>query len=272
MLLEFGDQTRLADARLTQHADQLGPLFAQHSAERANQDVQLVLSADEWRMSKCPGTRHRDDVERFPPSQRPVQLLRRNGRHCLVAHLVIRRAVGRLGDQNRRCGAAARQASGHTQRSANQRVLRLRVGTLPHDQHLTGVEPGAYLERRQRIVRQVQREVADRQCGPHGALGVVLVRSRCSEDRERGVTRAPQHGAIQTAYLVRDAFRTFVCQRAQILRIEVLRERGEAAELHGQQRDPAPFLGVRADGLLRRLRAASAGSAAGVVISDSVAA
>src|SRR6185436_7601475 len=96
--------------------------------------------------------------------------------------------------------------------------------------------------------------VPDRKRGADGALGVVLVRNGCTEERHHGVADELLHCAAVALQLLAQPGVVGRKRCTDILRVEPLRLRGEAYEVGKEHADDLPFLA-------RRLRGSELGAA-----------
>ena len=125
------------------------------------------------------------------------------------------------------------------------------------DQHLAGVDPDPHLDRVRRVLRtELAERRLHRQPGPHGPIGVVLVRDRSAEQRD---DRIAEHLVDDTAVRLDVADQLLedgVDQALHLLGISVLGQRREPDEIGEQDRDDAPFL-VADEPAARALRGAT---------------
>src|SRR5207249_7501903 len=108
---------------------------------------------------------------------------------------------------------------------------------------LASVDAGVHLDWIAGRVRQ--RAVADRERGPYGPLGVVLVGDRRPENGQYAVAHHVDHSPTVAVDLVGHALSAAMRQHLDVLRIEPLGEGGKARQIGEQHRYPAALPGPR---------------------------
>ena len=100
------------------------------------------------------------------------------------------------------------------------------------DERFARVDGNSHLELEGRIALVELGDCrADRESGPNGALGIVLVRHRSAEERHDGIADELLNRAAVTLELVAEARVVRREQRANVLGIELLGARGKADEV-----------------------------------------
>ena len=95
--------------------------------------------------------------------------------------------------------------------------------------------------------RESAEAVADRDRGPHRALGIVLVRLRDPEDGEDRIADELLRNAAVALDLGVHELEEIALERPHVLGVEPLPERGRAGEVGEENRDDAPLLLIRHD-------------------------
>ena len=114
------------------------------------------------------------------------------------------------------------------------------------DERLAGRHRDPHLQ-----VLLLARPVADRERSTNGTLGVVLARDRRAEERHHGVADELLDRAAETLELAAQALPVRSEHRADVLRIELLRARGEADEVGEEHRHDLALLAARLGGAER---------------------
>ena len=250
---ELVDEPRLADARHPDEGDELQCALRPRPLERIAERVELPLPADERR----PGLREVDAVtrarlERLPHRHRRRLPLRLDRLRLAVVDCMARGVIRRLADQDpvhRRRRLQPRRgvddiAGGHS--------FALGGPGAERDQGLARVDGDSHLE-----LLLLDRPVADLERRTHRAFRVVLVRRGCAEQRYDGVADELLDGAAEALELGTKVPVVRREQRPHVLRVELLRTRGEADEVGEQDRHDLPLLAHGWHGSLER-RAARA--------------
>jgi hypothetical protein len=219
-LEELRHEPRLADAGNADQRHELRLAVARRAVERVEDDAELTFAADERshdaQLEIHPEPRLR--LHRLPDVDRLRLALCGHRLVLRVLDPVARRAPGRLADKHavhrRRRLQACRRVHDITRRHA-----------------LTGLGPRA--ERDQRLARVdgdtelevgllLAHPVADRERGPHCALGIVLVRDRGTEERDDRVADELLHRPAVTLELRAQALVVRRQQRTHVLRVHLL--------------------------------------------------
>ena len=131
-------------------------------------------------------------------------------------------------------------------------VLTTSPDAMPSPASGLGVETDERLSRRDpdpQLEILLERELADRERGADGALGIVLVRGRCSEERHDRVADELLHGAAVALELCPDALVVRAEECLDVFGIHRLGACGEADEVAEDDRDDlalAPRVGHQA--------------------------
>ena len=246
--LELVDQPGLADARLAPDIDDLAlaglPAGRQHGLELR----QLRAPADQ-EMALQPG-RAALDAGQAPGAQRAVPAIHRHivqDRHVHQSGQPGHQGVG----QQRLAGSRqVLQPGGQVHRLAGYRVLPVRraAGAAGHD--LARSQADVALERR----LQGRHGAVDLQRRVNGPLCVVAMGDRCAEHRHHRIADVlVDHAAVALHHGV-DRAEVAVQERVNLLRVALLGQSREAAEIGEEDGDLAALAGrLRGRDLGRRL-------------------
>ena len=242
---KLGDLSRLADARLSDDGDELHRAVANSPVEEPGEERSLDVATDER------GRVRPDDVapETRDGSERPSN---RDGRalplgvdrlEFVPLEDPLRRSIRVLADRDAVDGRRGLDASGGVDDVAGHDSLALLGAGVQRDERLARVDADPHLERERRIggVELVER-LENRQPGPNGALGVVLVRNGSAEDGHDRVSDE----LLDDAAIRLDAVAKKVVvgpqPGADVLGIRALRSRREPDEVAEEHGDDLPLL------------------------------
>ena len=248
---EFVDQARFADAGLADEAHQLGRAAARQ-VEARQHALQLRVAADQ----------RRAEAERFEPArrarrgERPGQPMhqhaaglaaQRDVAERLVGEGVAGQPVGERADQD-----LARRGQRLQPLRDVHRIARDRIGLGVAGAEAAGHDrPGVDAD-----MEQQRQAGAGRHCSPSRAvrgdhvergaerpLGIVLMRHRRAEQSEQRIADELVDKAAKPLDRRGQFLEQLVLQRLHDLRVELLAQRGEAAEV-GEQHGDGAAVGV----------------------------
>ncbi len=181
MLREVGDEPGLADPGIAHDRDELGGPLADRAPEQLAQERALALATDERRrVVLVPQRGIRPESDRTPYPQRVGLALHRHGVELDEVSRGARREERRSADDD----VPERRDPLH----AGRRVDDVSRHVLPdvgsgreRDDGLSRVHRDAHRE------RELVGPCLDREGGPEGALGVILMGDGCAEDAHRRV-------------------------------------------------------------------------------------
>jgi hypothetical protein len=175
---ELRHQPRLADPRDPDEGEELRLEFALDPIERPSEQRELPLATHERCVARSPAGHRRAGSNRVPYADRVTLAFGHDGRRVVELDRPLGRPASRLVDEDAagRCGRL--QAGGGVDAVAGGGVLALLDPCVERDQRLTGGDAGVDLQ-----VSGGGKLLTDRQRGPYGALGVILVRHGRAEDR-----------------------------------------------------------------------------------------
>ena len=237
---ELEDEPALADAGDSDEGDELRRSLLPNAPERRDQQVDLPATADK----RCRRTPREIDAEASPggqglPNRQRFGLALRGDRLGLaeVEHVCCG-AVGLLADQHTVERRRRLQAGRRIDDVAGCHRLTLTRPGGEGDQSLSGVDGDPNLQ----LVPLLHRPVANCECCANPALGIVLVRHRCTEqchDRIADEFLDRSSEALELAPHVR-VVRAEQC--LHILRVETLRACREPDEVDEEHGDDLPLL------------------------------
>ena len=250
---QLPDEAALADPRHADERDELGRALAASPRERAREQRELVITADERRAASLHDvdTEAGAGVEWLPDADRPLLALHEHRLGFAVLDRPLRCPMGRLVDQDpvdRGRGLQARArvddvAGGHALAGRRQRVER--------DHRLAGRDADAHVEVLPGRLVLLGDRVADRERRPDGTFRVVLVRGRRAEQGDDGVADELLHRAPEVLELGPQPGVVAAEERADVLGVELLgpaREPGQVAEEHGHDLALLPGRGGGSEG------------------------
>jgi hypothetical protein len=248
VLLELPGEAALPDAPGPGDRDQPRPPIAARRGDEVLQEPELLVPAHEGRLREVRATLAAalgDDAQGSPGRDR--------GRLALEGLLAGRLEgdrpgggpLGRLADEDRAGGGHGLQAGGGVDEVARDHAL---VRRPQGDRRLAGQDPGPGRDRRAEGAHRVD-EVEG---GPHGPLGVVLAGGGRSPDRHDRVADELLDRPPIAPDDVGGDLEVAGQGVADVLRVALLGERGEADEVGEQDRHEAPLGDDRRAGELRR--------------------
>ena len=116
------------------------------------------------------------------------------------------------------------------------------AGSQRADEHLTGADPDAQLDRALHPARVIGDRLLHAQRRPHGALGIVLVRDRGAEQGDDAVPQDLVDPAAKGIDVLHQPFEAGVDHPFDLLRIAVLGQCRVADDVGEQHGDDAPLL------------------------------
>ena len=233
--VQLEDEPALPDPGHTDERDELRRALAQRARERILEQRDFAGATDERGAVDAVDPDPRTCLYDLPRLHRLRLPLRDHRLRLAVLDRALRRPVRLFPDEDsvhRRgrlepCGGVDHIARRH-------RLSRLRPG-VDGDERLTGVDPDSHLD------ALVGRPLADRERRTDRTLRVVLVRDRRTEDRHRRVADELLHGAAVAFELRTYAGVVAAELGGDVLRVELLRARGEADQIGEQDRDDLPL-------------------------------
>ena len=231
--VQLVDEAALADPGDADEREELRRPCVAGALERVPDDAQLALAADEL------GARLVSDVDteagvcgcRLPDRDRVRLALRFDRLGCLVVDGCARCPVRRLVDEDAVHRRGALQARGRVDDVARGHALACFGLGVERHERLAGRDPDPQLE------LLLERELADRERCSDGALGIVLVRGRRSEERHHRIADELLDGAAVALELRADALVVGPQDRLDVLRIQRLSTCREADEVAEDDRD-----------------------------------
>ncbi len=237
------DETRLPDARLALDQHDL-PMPVPASVPRAQEKPELLLAPDQLQRIAAAVEPRAGEVALAhdpPGAQRLRQPLQRVRAEVLAGERFADQLARERTDDDRVRLCQCLQPRGHVRGLADDaRALRRSFADDVADDHRTGGDADAHGKRRlQDVVHRTERgnRLDDRQCAPHGAFRVVLVRLRIAEIHEDAVAEVLGDVAVVARDDLRARVEIIADDVAQVLRIDARGERGrvdEIAEHHGE--------------------------------------
>jgi hypothetical protein len=179
---ELRHEPRLADPGDPEKGEELRLVLAPDTIERPSEQRQLLLATHQRCVARLPAGHRRAGSNRVPHADRVALALRHHGRRVVELDRPLGRPASRLVDKDAagRCGRL--QAGGGVDAVAGGRVLASLDLRVEGDQRLAGGDADVDLQ-----VAVGGKVLTDRQRGPYGPLGVVLVGDRRTEDRHHRV-------------------------------------------------------------------------------------
>ena len=240
------DQPRLADPGLADQQHRLA-LDAPRLPPALQQERQLLVAADHGRRAARPAGLEAavgGALARDPERRHVVDEALEAGRaeRAQPEHLAEQPA-GAVRDHHGAGLGRLLQPGGQVRRLADHHLLP--GGALADqvaDDHEPGRDPDPRRERLPGRGGEPGDGLRDRQAGPHGALGVVLVRPGPAEVGQHAVAHQLGHVPVDARDLTRDRVLVRPQDLAHVLRIEAARERGRADEVDEHHRE-LPALG-----------------------------
>ena len=235
-LRELEPEAGLSDPGGAEDGYELRPILADDARPERGEDVELAVAADHRYRRHRPLARGRGRAQREPGTYRCALALGENGLGGPVLDRVARGRVRLLPHQNRshrRCGLESSCGVHDVSGDHGLAVARTRFEL---DDRFPGVDGDPHLE------PVLLRPVAHGECGAHGALGIVAVRSRRAEDPHHRVADELLHGAAVPLELFADALVVGRENCAHVLGIERLGLPCEADEVDEEDRDDASLL------------------------------
>ena len=253
---QLPQQPGLADPCLAQCGDQMRALLANHPIEQRDEQLRLVLAADQRRRA-ARGTgavtaNHGPD--RLPGGHGLGLALELERLELDVLDRGAGEPVGELADDHssRLCGRL--QPRRHVDRVTDHRV----AVADPAGQHLPGVDPDPQREARPDRggdpLVDLGHRAQHRQPGPNRALGIVLMRHRRSEDAHHVVADVLVDRPAVAFDLGPETLQCPIDHRLHPLRVEALGNRGVAGEVREHHGRLAALLGRRLLGCRRDAR------------------
>ena len=242
--LELSQHARLAHARLSHERDEVRDAVALDPLVDRLESRELVVPSDQRRLARRRGAADRvlgGHRQCLPGGHGLGLALQRKRGELLVAHGGHRGPHRALADGHAAGPRRALQPSGHVDGVAGDRV----AGAHGARHHLAGVHAHAQVEvhaGREALV-DLPHGGLHAEAGPHGALGVVLVRDGRAEDGHHVVADVLVHGAAVALDLLAEPHQGAVHERLDGLGVHALGHRGVAGEVCEEDGHLAPFLG-----------------------------
>ena len=241
---ELGGEPRLADARLTRDEHEVRAAAGQRGVERRAQHRELFVASDERRAGALAAlTRRREGLHGDERLDGLLATLHGDQAERLVAHTSGRGRVRGGADHHLAGLGSGLQAAGRVHHVAHCRVVA--PGSERADEHLTGVHPNAHLELEARLGPHLHEVLLHAQRSPHRALGVVLVRDRCAEQRHQRIADHLVDLSAERGDVVRQPREAPIDEVLHLLRVGGLGEARVAHEVREEHRGDAPLVGSR---------------------------
>jgi hypothetical protein len=179
---ELRHEPRLADPGDPDEGEELRLALALDPIDRPSEQRELPLATHERCVARSPAGDRRAGSDRIPHADRVAVAFRHDRRRVVELDRPPGRPASRLVDEDAagRCGRL--QAGGGVDAVAGGGVLALLDPCVERDQRFAGRDADMDLQ-----VSAGGKLLPDRQRGPDGALGVVLVRDGRAEDRHHRV-------------------------------------------------------------------------------------
>ncbi len=237
VLEELPREPALADTRGANNAHHAQPFLAPGRVEKVLEQAHLFLSAGKRRLQRfrpIAPAHFRHYPQGTPRGNRRLLALERLRSGRFIGDRRAGGPLGRLSDQHRPPLRGALQPAGRVHEVPRDHAL---VGGTERHRRLTGEDAGTCLD----ALAQGWDGVDQVECGAHGALGVVLVRSRRSPDGHHGIAdELLDRAAIAFDDLARQV--EVARQRvAHVLRVALRGEGRETDEIGEQDADQPPL-------------------------------
>ena len=216
---ELEDESALADSGDADQRDELRPALLPRSRERRGKSLELVLPSDQRRGGPVLDihTVQRTSLDDPKDRNRLGLALRLYRLGVFERDGALRRAVGRLVDQDAVGGGGGLQAGGGVDDVAGGHALPRLRARVQRDERLARRYPDPHLE-----IARFLGPLADRKRGADGPLGIVLVRDRRPEERHHRVADELLDGAAVPLELVPQALVIRTEDRLHVLGVERL--------------------------------------------------
>ena len=207
------------------------------SASRTTPSSRSRPTSARARLERDVDAEARPRLQRLPDRDRLLFSFCRDRLGLAVLDRVPRRPVGALADEDPVHGGGALQPRGRVDDVAGGHPLALGRARVERDERLAGVDGDPHLE-----PLFFSDPVANREGGPDGALGVVLVRERRPEERHHRVADELLHRPAEVLELPAQPRVIRREQLAHVLRIHPLGPRREPNEVGEEDGDDLPLL------------------------------
>ena len=245
-LCKLERDSRLADSGRAEHRDEVAPALVHDPLPNTGEHCELAISPDHRHLGggalpdRCRG------VNGQPRLDRSLLPLRNDGLRRTVLDRAAGSDVRLLSDEHGPDRGRGLQPRGSVDDVSRDERLTALGARIECDDRLARVDGDTELE------PFALRPVADGERSADGALGIVAVRHRRTEDSHDRVPDELLDAAAVTFELAADAFVVRNEECSHVFGVELLGTRGEPHEIHEEDRHEAPFLATAREGVERR--------------------